>query len=287
MYIGVDAGGSHVECAVCSEDLAFQEKKTVAPAPRAATDPSGLARTIFQAVEDLTVDRSDAIERIVVGSAGTGDPLVRNNLSLALTKLWPDASILVTTDIEIALESCFPSEPGILLAAGTGSFAAKRKSDGSVERVGGLGPALGDKGSAFDLGRTALQTVIDSPERSPVLTASLQEMVGDQSFKQMVSSATPGQIALLAEAVCRLAVDGDGTASTIVDDAVGELVQLVVQLRDARSVIPVAFSGGLLSDDSPVRARLIGAIETSRDFVYATKTVDPVRGALSIASRPS
>lgn len=47
---------------------------------------------------------------------------------------------------------------GILVTASTGSFAYGRDRCGHIVRVGGLGPLLGDEGSAFWIGREWLKT---------------------------------------------------------------------------------------------------------------------------------
>ena len=46
---------------------------------------------------------------------------------------------------------------GVILNAGTGSIAYGRNADGEWARAGGLGPLLGDEGSAFWIGKEALK----------------------------------------------------------------------------------------------------------------------------------
>src|SRR5262249_58296591 len=48
-------------------------------------------------------------------------------------------------------------EPGLLVLAGTGSIVLGRDGGGRVARGGGLGPLIGDEGSAFWLGREWLR----------------------------------------------------------------------------------------------------------------------------------
>lgn len=286
MLLGVDAGGSHIECATSGSDLVISGRELISPAPRAATDPTGLAKAIFEAGTRLQADPGKGFDRIAVGAAGTGDPAVLEALRSAISNHWPKASLAITSDITIALEDCFPSEPGILLAAGTGSFAVRRNIDGSVKRVGGLGPQIGDRGSAFDMGKAALVLSIKSPLASPGLTAALQSSIGTPTFEETLAAATPGEIAHLARAVCRAADGGDGAAARLVDDAARELMVLVGQLGDGTSRLPVAFTGGLVATEgSPVRELLIGLLEHSPRFDYRDILVDPVAGALSIASR--
>ena len=54
--------------------------------------------------------------------------------------------------------------PGMLVLAGTGSIVLGRDGQGRVARAGGLGPLIGDEGSAFWLGREWLRL---TPEGRP------------------------------------------------------------------------------------------------------------------------
>ena len=50
--------------------------------------------------------------------------------------------------------------------------------------------------------------------------------------------------------------------------------------------VPVAFSGGMLREGSPVRHRLLAIVEThSSDLRFADVRVDPPIGALAMAAR--
>lgn len=78
------------------------------------------------------------------------------------------------SDIELAHYLVFGDGPGIILNAGTGSIAFGRNSKGKTARAGGLGPLLGDEGSAFWIGREYLRSIIktqnDIQKWRPVFT---------------------------------------------------------------------------------------------------------------------
>jgi len=63
----------------------------------------------------------------------------------------------VVSDIELAHHMAFGSGPGIILNAGTGSIAYGLAPSGKTARAGGLGPLLGDEGSAFWIGKEYLK----------------------------------------------------------------------------------------------------------------------------------
>ncbi|MBL0058109.1 MAG: hypothetical protein IPP35_03120 [Elusimicrobia bacterium] len=63
-------------------------------------------------------------------------------------------SVSVMSDVELALHAAFGrSGRGILVVAGTGSMAVGRTARGRLKRAGGLGPAQGDEGSGWWMGK--------------------------------------------------------------------------------------------------------------------------------------
>ena len=67
---------------------------------------------------------------------------------------------------EAAYRGALGDAPGILLLAGTGSIALGRDGRGRWARAGGLGPLLGDEGSAFWIGREWLRIARRDAERA-------------------------------------------------------------------------------------------------------------------------
>jgi len=61
--------------------------------------------------------------------------------------------VKVQSDIELAYELIFGKKPGIVVNAGTGSIAYGQKAKGRWARAGGMGPTIGDQGSAFWIGK--------------------------------------------------------------------------------------------------------------------------------------
>src|SRR5204862_47365 len=67
------------------------------------------------------------------------------------------ARVHVISDAEAALLGAHDAQPGVLVLAGTGSIVLGRDAAGRLARAGGLGPLIGDEGSAFWLGREWLR----------------------------------------------------------------------------------------------------------------------------------
>ncbi len=89
--------------------------------------------------------------------------------------------------------------------------------------------------------------------------------------------------------VCDQATSGDGEAQLIIDTAANDLGQLAISLASHfkdDSPFDVAFSGGVLSLESPVRSSLRAhLVERIPHIRIVDAAVDPVLGALSMADR--
>jgi glucosamine kinase len=161
-YLGFDGGGTKTESA-----LLDASGKLIA---RGLGGPSNPLRTGFNqafvglneaADSVLTAARVDArqIHAVCAGLAGAGRPRVVKRMMAFLVEALSEADVHVTTDFEVALETAVGEAPGVVLIAGTGSSAYGRNAEGRAMRAGGLGPWIGDEGSAYDIGRRAVAAV--------------------------------------------------------------------------------------------------------------------------------
>jgi glucosamine kinase len=268
--IGVDAGGSRTRVT-----LADSDGETIATSERegAAVRPGEIERSasvIASAVRDAltTVHPTFGAPRAMcAGVAGVGREGERRALTEALLKESLADEVLVVTDAEIALADAFGDDPGIVLIAGTGSIAYGRGPAGTLERVGGWGPTIGDEGGGLWIARRALSVVTAAtdgrePETSlvgAVLTAA--EIDDVESLIPWAASATVSQIASLAPVVVASAEAGDLRANALLGLAAEELVLHVRTLarslfQDERAAVQVALGGGLLEPGSALRRRV-------------------------------
>lgn len=298
LLAGADSGGSHSEVAVADETLTIRARargpgSAMGPG-RAAPAAEVIVTTVRQALADA--GSLDVPKVLVVGAAGAGREEERRALRDALMELGVARRVEVTTDAAIALESVFHDTPGILLNAGSGSIAYARDPGGVIWRVGGLGWQLGDEGGGYSLGRAALAAVGRAADgRGPPTTLShaLPARIGGMdSFDALVrwaNAAKPAQVAALAQAVQEAARDGDAVATDLVHEAADALVKHILALVrrfPAGTAVPVALTGGILSEGWPVREALRSRLEErAPQVLLVTRTVDPPRGALAMAAR--
>jgi glucosamine kinase len=229
---------------------------------------------------------------LVVGAAGAGREPEREELRTALRSENLVSHIVVTTDIEIALAAAFADGPGIVVSAGTGSVAVGRDRTGKRHRIGGYGWQMGDEGSGYAIGRASLGAVSRAKDgRSPptALSDRLLRATRSSDFDALVrwaAGASPAEVAALAPHVLRVAAEGDPLAQGIADYAARELSQLAICLIPKMEIdppVPVAVTGGLLSQDQPLRRALLAKLREESVFAPTTEPVDAVAGALLLA----
>lgn len=147
LAIGVDLGGTWLRLVALSADGRVVARARL-PAPRALAPA---LRAEWRA-RGWTKAR---VAGLVVAARGVWTPAERAALTSGLRGLA--RRVTAISDVEAAHLGALEGRPGLLLLAGTGSIALGRTRDGEWLRAGGLGPLLGDEGSAFWLGREWLR----------------------------------------------------------------------------------------------------------------------------------
>src|SRR6187549_1924344 len=113
ILIGADVGGTKTAVAVSDGEqiLARVEGPGAAVRPgRALASAGAVAETVRQALAKAGRLSGDVL---VVGAAGAGREPEREELHTALRTEGLATTVVVTTDIDLALAAAFPSGPGI------------------------------------------------------------------------------------------------------------------------------------------------------------------------------
>jgi N-acetylglucosamine kinase-like BadF-type ATPase len=272
--LGIDAGGSATRVVLIADGQVMWRHQ--APAMNAL----------------LTADLADRMVELIrpagATAAGIGMPGLRSarqaaDLGEKVSRL-AGCPTCVTGDGQTALLGAFGAEPGIVVFAGTGSGAAG--SDGRRwARAGGHGFLLGDEGSAYWIGRAAVNAALrfqDGMGGSEALCRAVTEAAG-RDLQGIVDDVhwhpkERGKLALLAPVVTDLARDDDA-ARAIAQEAAGHLADLAEALRRALGPLPVAGLGGVL------RAPVIW--ETFAELTGAVRPLAPPEiGAALLAGAP-
>ena len=221
----VDLGGTWVRVSVSGgTPRAYR-----GPTPGVAGLPALLARLWRR----WRLSRGD-VAALGVASRGVWARGERRALARRLRRFAP--RVIVISDVEAAYLGALGAAPGVLLLAGTGSIALGRDRRGRVTREGGLGPLLGDDGSAFSIGRAWLRGGLVRPARARGLATAPDAVA---------------RIAALAPGVLRRARRGEPTARRVVGEAQEALAALAAGAARAlglRPPVTVSWAGGLLAN---------------------------------------
>jgi glucosamine kinase len=292
--IGADVGGTKTAVGVSDGEtvLARAEGSGAAVRPgRALASATVIADVVRQALAGVDRLKGDVL---YVGAAGAGREPEREELQKALRTENLATTVVVSTDIEIALAAAFDEGPGIVVSAGTGSVAVGRDRSNQRKRIGGYGWQMGDEGSGYAIGRAALGAVSRAADgRSPrtALSERVLAATRSDSFDALVrwaAGASPAEVAALAPQVLDVAAHGDILAQGIADYAARELTQLVLCLLPTLDVEPpvgVAVTGGLLATDGPLRRSVLTRLKEEPTLLPVDGAVDAVLGALRLAAR--
>lgn len=294
ILIGADVGGSKTAVGVSEGGriLARADGPGAAVRPGRALASAGMiAEVVRRALANLGRLSGDVL---LVGAAGAGRDPERFELAKALRAENLAARVEVTTDIELSLAGAFESGAGIVVSAGTGSIAVGRDTKGARRRIGGYGWQMGDEGSGYAIGRAALGAVSRAHDgRSPrtALTDRVLAATRSPDFDALVrwaASASPSEMASLAPHVLEVAAEGDPLAQGIADYAARELSQLAICLLphlEAEPPVGVALTGGLLTEDRPLRRAVLARLGEEPGLRPMDGPVDAVVGALRLAAQ--
>ncbi len=228
VYLGLDCGGSSCRAMAIDESGAVVFRGQGGSANVATTPEPILRRSLERALEGLP-----KVDRLFGCFAGMIDEAGRARATAILTSLVPDVPVSVEADYAAAFRSC-PDGTVACVIAGTGSIVCSRV-EGRLVKSGGGGYLLGDEGSGFRYGLSALKHFIQEPQAaSEAMLAAIADVMGTIDPAEATSRVyqTPRPAALLSRLTGALVVDaGAGLAyarSAIARES-GELAHQVMR----------------------------------------------------------
>ncbi|MDE0073480.1 MAG: hypothetical protein OXU32_05800 [Gammaproteobacteria bacterium] len=276
---GATAGRAEGPAALVRPDRPAPAARVVADTVRRAADPAGVALPL---------------PALWAGLAGAGRPRVRRALEAALRDERIARAVRVGTDVEAAFHDAFGGGPGIVVVAGTGSVVLGAAEDGRRLQVGGWGGVMGDEGSGYHIGVSALRAVAAATDRRApptALTAAVLGSLGLDRPRQLpawAESATKADIAALAPLVIRAACSGDAPATAVIRralDALGDQLSTTIrELFPPASGDPptIALAGGLIAPGGPLRADAEQLVASAGGHLLP-RAFTPERGAARLA----
>ncbi len=293
---GVDGGGTRTRVLLLARNGATAGRAE-GPAALVRPDrPGAAARVVADTVRRAAEAAGAALPLPAVwaGLAGAGRASVRRALEAGLRDEHIARTVRVGTDVQAAFHDAFGAGAGIVVVAGTGSVVLGAGEDGRRLQVGGWGAVMGDEGSGYHIGVSALRAIATATDRRAPPTALTAAVLGSldldrpRQLSAWAESATKADIAALAPLAIRTSRSGDAPATAVVRRALGALGdQLTAAIRElfppASGVRPtVALAGGLVSPHGPLRADAEQLVASAGGHLLSG-AVTPERGAARLA----
>lgn len=238
------------------------------------------------------------VDAVAFGLAGgANDRPTRERLAAAVAARFHARRVYATGDDVTTHLGVLGGEPGVVIAAGTGTLCLAVTPDGQLCNVDGLGYLFGDLGSGFALGLAGIRAALAAVEaRGPAtsLVAPLAERVGEpvrQQVKRLYESATViADVASFAEVVTA-AADHDEVAAALCRSAGADLAaDVVAALRQAfpdapPASVPVSWSGSVLRSSRTVFDSFAAALTTHSPCALPSEPRgDSIAGAVRLST---
>ncbi len=246
---------------------------------------------IAERVRTLLAETGHRPSVLACGSTG----LDRPDAAAALADLQ-DTSI---TEVALAHDSttgflgALGDAPGVMVASGTGVVTLAVGAD-EVARVDGWGWIMGDSGSAYWIGRNALEAAMrgyDGRREWTVLTEMLQDEFDDLELAYLELQADPDRVARVASYAAKVdeAAVSDPVARNILDKAAAHLSEAVVAAAHrvglGRDQPPAVCALGKTFESARVHERFVAFLTMNwPSFELSEPLGDGLHGARRLAS---
>jgi len=229
--LGVDGGASKTRCVIANLSGDLLTCGSGGPSNPLTAGVDTAAESILTAISEASKDLGiKTFKASIMGIAGTdrlsGAEALRSRLSG-----FDWGRLCIVSDAAVALAGATGCRPGVVVVSGTGSVAYGENVEGQKARAGGWGWRLGDEGSGYAIGNSALIASLRALDgRGPPTNLSNKIMMALglnnlSGLVDLVYSKGMGnrEIATLTPLVGEAAEEGDIVAKRILEKAGEEL----------------------------------------------------------------
>lgn len=255
--LGIEGGGTKTEWVLLDEEeRVLGEGRLHAANLKLCSDPD---------IAELFAALPREVSHVGAFLAGCALDSDRARLGALAAAAWPGAFVRVGNDCESGFATALGEGDGIIVISGTGSVVHGR-CGGRMDKAGGWGHILGDRGGGYDIARFALRQMIRRYDldrsRTELASAILAELGLDDlpHLDDWVIHADKMKIAALAPVVFRIA-ESDGEFRAFIERRARELADFTL-----------AVAGRLGMDRGRVEVRLLGGLLTHVGFYAAMYT---------------
>ena len=243
--LGIEGGGTKTDWVVVADGAIVERGQLPGSNLRLSSD-AALAVLFSALPRDVT--------HVGVFLAGCATEEDRARLRGLAAAAWPKAHVVVGSDRDSGMATAFGEADGIAVLAGTGAAVHGRRG-GQIEKAGGWGHVLGDRGGGYDLARTGLRLVLSNYDLDQTITPLAERILRDLALNTLADlaawamQAEKMSVARLAPAIFAAAKKGGHEMlATISAGAtiLAEFTQAVARRLDFDAP-PVKLMGGLFT----------------------------------------
>ncbi|MBI5956913.1 MAG: ATPase [Chloroflexi bacterium] len=299
LVLGIDGGGTKTVCVLADDRGEVLGRGRSGSSNYNTVGIEKARRSLLEAVAGAFAAAGLAnreVAAICLGLAGVDRPADVHLIQEALGSANLARKVVIVNDAEVALAGATESGLGVVVIAGTGSIAFGINRRGEKRRAGGWGPILGDEGSGYSIGLSALASVLKAHDgRGPRTSLSSLIMehwklsrVDDIVGRVYVTPPPRLEIAALAPTVAKAARAGDEVAGEIWQraglDLAHEAVAVIRGLGMAQEVFEVATAGSVFKAGELILSPFRSAIgEVAPGALVVKPRREPVLGAVRLA----
>ncbi len=254
-FLGVDGGGSKTTavvfnekgefiCGACGESINYYS---------VGIDAARLA--MKNIIENLSVKK---FRCAVIGMSALNERASLQETERFCNEIIDSESVIMDSDLYVALEAMDISGECAAIISGTGSMAVCRNSDSSMSHTGGWGYILGDEGSGYSIGLAGIKSAIRASEGCAQETSLLAECLDyfsidniydliDLYYEKKVSRKKTAAFARLVSKCCE---NGDKIAESILINEAEELSKTALGLlKNKNKDIAIGLWGGVFQNN--------------------------------------
>jgi len=298
---GVDGGATKTVAVVGRLDGTLLASARAPPSNYHNVGVGEAARSIRTSIL-LACRRADVstsnLETVVMGLAGMDSPRDFRAGEKVADLIDVGKRRIVVHDSVIAIYAATLGRPGIIVNAGTGSFAAGMGMGGKPIRASGWGNIIDDEGSGYDIGRRAMRAALralDGTERKTTIAKllvrkfrlpALEDIVYEVHNKPMSTR----EISSISNLVARAAINGDQVARGIFayeGQVMASFVSAIARRLEMTKSKPDIYCTGGVFKAGPVLLRPFRQ-ELRRNvprFILRHPRFEPVIGAFILAMK--
>lgn len=270
LRVGVDGGGTTTRAVVIDESGCVLGRGESGSSNLYNGGLSGATANIASAIDAALRAANIGAGEVAswgFGLAGATGQSQKNEWHGALSALYGDA-IAVDEDVMAALAGALGADGmgagGAILIAGTGANCFGVNAGGQSRRADGWGPLLGDRGSGYWLGESAIRAAIaacDGAGGETMLQELLLNYFEVADLHELVSVVYASdfrrdRVAGFVPQVLAVARAGDAVAAQLLRSAGRHLAATARAVLEPLGIARLAITGGLLENSPEIQSAL-------------------------------